>query len=365
VLINLLSNAVKFTKEGPVTLRVSSKATSQPTRFLLLFEVTDTGVGIASCELESVFEAFVQTSSGQQLQGGTGLGMPISRAFVQMMGGSLTLTSEVGVGTIFRFDIPVESTTQPRRQAGQVRRTTRFLRIGLEPNQHAADGGPYRLLVVEDQHDNRQLLVKLLSSLGPPPQGFEVRTAANGKEAIEIWEQWEPHLIWMDMRMPVMDGLEATRRIKAAPQGKETIIVALTAFAFAEDQARMLAEGCDDYVRKPFRDADIFAVLAKHLNVRFIYESIDEIERARSQEQETKETDMAPLLAAMPSEWLDDLRQAALIGDFSGMVAFVAQIREQGSPGSPNEYLADRLTELIDGFKWDEILMLIPKAAKN
>ncbi len=360
VLINLLSNAVKFTQKGYVTVRVSGDTTVEPASLWLQFEVSDSGIGIAPEELDAVFEAFVQTSSGQKSQKGTGLGMSISRAFVEMMGGSLSLTSEVGVGTTCRFDVPAEPITASYQQTRQV--------IGLQPNQYAPDGGPYRLLVAEDKAANRQLLIRLLESLGQPPQGVEIREAVNGKEAIEIWRQWSPHLIWMDMRMPVMDGLEATRQIKAIAQGKETIIVALTALAFSEDEERMLAAGCDDYVRKPFREEDIFSALAKHLNLAFIYDStdglnkLDKIKTTSDDCEQAQETDITSLLATMPAQWLDNLREEAFIGDLSGMMALVTQIGQIGhSNYLDNKYLADKLTDLINNFKWDEILMLIPK----
>ncbi len=106
------------------------------------------------------------------------------------------------------------------------------------------------------------------------PIGFEVREAADGVEALAIWEEWEPHLIWMDMRMPVMDGYETTRRIKATTRGMATIVIALTASALEEDKAVILSEGCDDYMRKPFHEEDLLDMIAKHLGVRYVYEEI-------------------------------------------------------------------------------------------
>ena len=135
---------------------------------------------------------------------------------------------------------------------------------GLEPGQPA-----YRLLVVDDSEVNRKLLVKIFQ-----PLGFEVREAGDGVEALAAWEEWEPHLIWLDMRMPVMDGYETTRRIKATTRGMATVIIALTASALEEDKAVILSEGCDDYMRKPFHEEDLFDMIAKHLGVRYVYEDI-------------------------------------------------------------------------------------------
>ena len=149
-------------------------------------------------------------------------------------------------------DVPVR---QPRQRV-----------IRLEPGQPS-----YRILIVEDRLENRRLLVKLLE-----PIGFEVREAVNGQEGVEIWEAWDPHLVWMDMRMPVMDGYEATKRIKSTTKGQATVVVALTASVFEEQRTVVLSAGCDDFVGKPFRDKDIFDVLHRHLGVRFLYAGQDQ-----------------------------------------------------------------------------------------
>jgi signal transduction histidine kinase/CheY-like chemotaxis protein len=234
VLINLVENAIKFTQTGSVTLRVrggdgspyppilpSSSAQSRIT-----FEVEDTGPGIASDELCTLFNPFVQTQIGRQSMEGTGLGLAISRQFVRMMGGEITVSTQLGRGTIFTFDIQVDLATKADEEAIAIRRRI----IGLEPNQPT-----YRILVVEDALENRQLLLKLLK-----PLGFEVREAANGQEAIALWESWSPHLIFMDILMPVIDGYEATQQIKRTPNGHNTVIIALTASAFEEQREDIL-----------------------------------------------------------------------------------------------------------------------------
>jgi len=222
---------------------------------------------------------------------------------------------------------------------------------GLAPGQQAPDGGPYRLLVVEDREANRQLLVKFLKVLGPPPQGFEVREAANGLEAIEVWERWKPHLIWMDMRMPVMDGHEATQRIKAMPEGQSTVIVALTATAFEEDREAILLEGCDDFVRKPFRKEVLYDILARHLGVSFVYEEREVGAVAPSAGALSVEA-----LAAQPSEWLTELRAATIKADLNRMLALVEQIRGQDAG------LAEALEGLAHNFEYKRILNLLEKA---
>lgn len=308
VLINLLGNAVKFTEEGSVTLRVRSEpperevsgrekgGASTPTlppahTPTLYFEVEDTGPGIAPDELETLFDAFAQTTSGQKSQEGTGLGLAISRQFVRLMGGEITASSSVGQGSIFTFHLPIELAEVTEVERGQPGRPV----VALAPGQPA-----YRLLVVEDNWANRRLLVKMLE-----PLGFAVREAKNGREAVAIAAEWEPHLIWMDMRMPVMDGYEATKQIKAAPKGQAMIVVALTVSAFEEGRALILSTGCDDFVRKPYQEHDIFDKLAKHLGVRYIYEDMARPESDGAGEQkgqpEAKITLTAEALAVMPA----------------------------------------------------------------
>ncbi|NJL66770.1 MAG: response regulator [Microcoleus sp. SM1_3_4] len=280
-LINLLNNAIKFTSEGGVSVRVrkqkattvefgnsqqeisclgdrkepetidlSAKRIGSACQFLE-FEIEDTGAGIPAVEIDTIFEAFTQIKSQNKYQEGTGLGLAITRSFIQLMGGEIAVKSEVGNGTIFSFDVAVSSVDAAEVETKQQMRRE----IGLEPNQPR-----YRILIVDDKWDNRQLLIRLLSSLD-----FELKEASNGTEAVDIWEVWQPHLIWMDVRMPVMDGCEATRKIRFQESQKQgelaidrTAIIAITASTFEEERSLILEAGCDDFVRKPFREKIIF-----------------------------------------------------------------------------------------------------------
>jgi signal transduction histidine kinase/CheY-like chemotaxis protein len=262
VLINLLGNALKFTEQGSVTLRVQTFGAVEPAppateRQMLRFEIADTGYGIAPEELQQIFDAFHQAPRGQQAQESTGLGLSISRRFVELMGGEFSVSSEVGRGSTFTVTLPLQLGEPPAELA----RASQQRVIGVEPDQPT-----YRILVVDNRWANRHLMVQLLT-----PLGFVVRDASNGQEALEVWEAWQPHLIWMDMRMPVMDGYEATRRIKATTQGQATAVIALTASALEEDRAIVLSAGCDDVVRKPFQESHILDVMQKHLGVRYRY----------------------------------------------------------------------------------------------
>ncbi len=342
VLINLLGNAIKFTESGNVRLRVARRQNSEVTiesgesapASFLVFEVSDTGPGIARDEIGTLFEAFTQTATGRKFQEGTGLGLPISRSFVQLMGGDITVNSTLGKGTTFKFDIK----TQPA-QATRIDTTEATGRvIGLAPNQR-----DYRILLVEDNWANRQLLIKLLASVG-----FQVNEATNGEEAVRLWSSWQPHLIFMDMQMPVMDGYEATKQIKSYLQGQATVIIALTASAFEEQRAAILSAGCDDFIRKPFRENVLFETMARHLGVRYLYETNEQSpipQRGTLPSALTQE-----IFSVMPSEWVQQLYQAALTMDDQ----LIVQLIEQIPPTQTT--LANTLMDLVDNFRLDMII---------
>jgi two-component system sensor histidine kinase/response regulator len=228
VLINLLGNAVKFTQLGLVGLHVTveQRTTLEQSSggLWLSARVEDTGSGITDEGQKKLFEPFSQTESALNTQEGTGLGLAISRKYARLMGGDITVSSHPGSGSVFRFEVPVG-----RGESGvTVRQSASRRVIAVRAGQETA-----KILVADDHLENRDWLVKLLTSIG-----FSVKSADNGEAAVRNWEEWSPRLILMDLHMPVMDGLEATRRIKADPRGKETCIVALTASATGRTATR-------------------------------------------------------------------------------------------------------------------------------
>jgi signal transduction histidine kinase/CheY-like chemotaxis protein len=356
ILINLLNNAIKFTAEGGVSVRIFTESgllsagdESEGNRReevgcdrQIYFEVEDTGAGIAPEELGKLFEAFMQTSSGKNAQEGTGLGLAISRQFVQLMGGDVTVSSEVGVGTIFKFDI----TTQVADAADDESQQNKRRVIALEPNQPR-----FRILIVDDKSLNRQLLVQLLN-----PFGFELKEASNGREAVDIWNEWEPHLIWMDMRMPVMDGYTAAQQIKATTKGQATAIIALTASVLEEERAIVLSAGCDDFMRKPFREQEIFTAMNKHIGVRYIYEEpIDKAAQVLSK-TEIKDVLVPEALAALPSELLANLVSSAKSSDIIAVDRLIQEIK------AIDVAIAEALTTLANEFEYGKIASLIEAA---
>ena len=342
VLINLLGNAVKHTEKGEITLNVKIGSPTEgntirtpdaqfPTS--LSFEVEDTGKGIASNDLHSIFQAFFQTSEVEQSSHGTGLGLPISQEFVRMLGGEIRVSSQVGRGSKFYFEIPVGQVKESDIIEDRlVQRVT-----GLEPGQQI-----FRILVVEDNDVSRDLLIKLLKQIG-----FDTREAANGSEAVAVFEQWRPHLIWMDMRMPVMDGHEATRRIKEKSADEETIIIALTASAFEEDRIKVLADGCDDFVRKPFRENEVFKMMQKYLGVRYLYEALTP---KKLNSENADRVELTPkLLMELPAELRVKLKNAVDVVDFEGTRGVIEKIHDQ------NIAIADSLTGLLDQYRFDRL----------
>ncbi len=331
VLINLLGNAVKFTEQGSIRCQVSGNDAND----LLQFSISDTGPGIAADELATLFEAFTQTQTGRDSQQGTGLGLAISQQFVHLMGGELSVESEVGKGSTFTFSIPVRIAQSEVVEADTPDRTA----IELAPDQPI-----YRMLVVDDDEINRRLLVELLQ-----PFGFELRETVNGAEAVQEFEKWKPHLIWMDMRMPVMDGYVATKEIKSRKDGQAVPVIAVTASTYEEERSQVFAVGCDDFLRKPFREGQIFQILEKHLGVEFIYEDVETAPRELSglgfeQEILLPADRRHNLLTAL--EYHDPHRIEASIraleSDYPDLAAHLRQLA--------NEYAYEQIETLIDSF---------------
>lgn len=346
ILMNLLGNAVKFTQQGGVTLaarmsELPGQAASPDLR-LLEIEVLDSGPGIAPEELEQIFQPFVQASSALEVQEGTGLGLSISRQYARLMGGEIFAESTPGQGSQFRLTAPVQVVEAQASPDPCARRVT-----GLQPGQPV-----YRLLVVDDKEDNRRLLVEIFR-----PLGFAVQEAASGEQGITLWQSWQPDLIWMDMRMPGMDGYEATRQVKAGAAGGRPVVIALTASALEEDRAAILEAGCDDYIRKPFRENDLFEALARHLGVRFTWEETS-LPANPPQPSEAEAIDQSALvarLAALPPDLLQGLHRSTLLGYWNQVQAHVEQIGLQ-DPG-----LAELLASLARAYDQNRILEWIDR----
>jgi signal transduction histidine kinase/DNA-binding response OmpR family regulator len=291
ILINLIGNAIKFTERGKVTLRLKIVQGEQDDRVWLHIEVEDTGPGILQKDQECIFQPFIQLRKPSSGETGSGLGLAISKQYVELMGGWINVKSEINKGTLFYLEIPVEvvqaEVNHSEELYGEV--------IGLEKGQPR-----YRLLIAEDQPENRLLLHKILE-----PLGVDIREASNGREAIDIFKQWHPDLIWMDIRMPVMDGFEAARFIKNT--GSCTKIIAVTAHALEEEKDQIMKSDFDDFIRKPYRAREIFDALSKHLNLQFIYR-----EKLTISPEPPQRELQAEQLVGLPQELVSQLYQAVI-----------------------------------------------------
>ncbi|MBL8112836.1 MAG: response regulator [Acidobacteria bacterium] len=333
VILNLLSNAVKFTDRGRVVLRASWRDGRG------LFEVEDTGPGMTPEELSRLFQPFVQTATGEKSKEGTGLGLSISRDFARLMGGDITVVSEPGKGSTFAaaIDLPLAAESEVVPASAGRRRV-----VGLLPSQ-----APFRILVVDDVAENRLLLEKLLRSVG-----LEAREAANGEEAVAIWREWQPHLIFMDLRMPVLDGRSATERIRTeerkTPERSRVRIVILSASAFPNELESMSEWGGDDFLAKPFREEALFEKVAE-LGVRFVYAAGDVPERV------APEGDVltAVRLAALPRTLREPLAAALAGGDDEAARAAAEAVRAHDAP------LADALDRAVRQYRFDDLLSLL------
>ncbi|HEY9736141.1 MAG TPA: PAS domain S-box protein [Trichocoleus sp.] len=367
ILINLLGNAIKFTPVGQVQLRCSrlpvdyeqspmglqgldesdpSEVGSSPLRATawLRFAVEDTGVGIPEHSLESIFEPFNQLGNQPLVTEGTGLGLAISRKYAELMGGRLTVQSRLGQGSTFVLDLPVRLLSLAAI-APALPPARAFTVLPGQPSR--------RVLIVDDVPTNRTVLARLHR-----PLDWSIREAVNGQEAVEIWQQWRPDLIWMDLRMPVLDGYEAIRRIRQLEQAglpspdplpkrlepsRRTRVIVLTAGTLEDEVSRSLAVGCDDIVLKPVNQAQMFELLGKHMHLAYTYE----LPAPPSAPQ------LDGLLALQLPDWLQEIHNAVLCCDDTKVKQLLQELPPQ------HQAITTVLQPLLHEFRFDDIAQLL------
>jgi signal transduction histidine kinase/CheY-like chemotaxis protein len=313
VLINLLGNAVKFTTHGAITLRALSAG---PNRIAI--EVQDTGIGISPSELTQLFHPFERTLRAEQTAGGTGLGLAISREYAHLMAGEITVTSSVGAGSTFRFEFQAPVTAVLPMAQGTPTRVT-----GLVPGQ-----GDIRVLVVDDQGTNRELLRAMLE-----PIGFIVDEAWEGGEAITKARALPPRIILMDLVMPGMDGITATKILRSTLPDASRAIIGISASTFDQDKQHFLDAGLDAFIAKPFREQELYDLFHHYAGVQF---ATEEREASRTI---TPRGAAGLTLAKMPEEWQAEFRQALALGN-------ITRIRQLGEEAKgPDPALAAYLLE--------------------
>jgi PAS domain S-box-containing protein len=337
VLINLLGNAVKFTQQGGIALRVDSKKKEEG-GLRLITEVEDTGVGIAPEDLGKVFEYFEQAGAGVAPESGTGLGLAISREYARLMGGDISVISEVGKGALFRLVIDAQEVAGEQIKPSQPSRRL----LGLRPGQPA-----FRILLADDKEENRHFLRALLQAAG-----FTAREAVNGLEAVKLFEEWQPHLILMDLRMPVMDGYEAIRLIKATERGQGTPIIAVSASVFYENREQARQTGADDFIGKPYKQDDLFQKLADWLHAEYDYAEQVEVNAAKLHEAAPISLTSESLLK-LPPEILEQMGKAAAGGYQDRLLALIDQVASQDAK------LSGQLRNLAVAFQYEKLIDLI------
>ncbi len=337
ILINLLGNAVKFTNEGCISVRTMTKRTQD--KLYLTVEVEDTGFGIEEKEQSKLFQYFEQTKSGREIQEGTGLGLAISREYARMMGGDITVRSQFGKGSIFTLEINF----QEGSTASVTGVSERHPIIGLKEGQKKP-----HILVVEDNADSRELLIRLLRTIG-----FEVKEAENGLEAIEIFSKWKPDFIWMDLRMPVMNGLEATKKIRAMKEGADVPIVVLSASVLKEEIKPIIKAGCTDFVRKPYREQDIFEAMAKHLGVEYVYEALSD------EESVDFDNNVDELIKSLPSALYNELYDAISRLNVNEVQKIIDKIMVEHAA------LGSILKKYVEQFEYDKVWTILENSAEG
>ncbi|NEQ34852.1 MAG: GAF domain-containing protein [Okeania sp. SIO3I5] len=339
ILINLLGNAIKFTAQGGVTLSISKTQDKNH----LQFEVNDTGYGIAAEEADKLFQAFEQTETGRRSKQGTGLGLTISQQFVQLMGGNISVSSTVGLGTKFTFDIKIEEAELPEIEIANTDRI-----IALAPHQPE-----YRILVVETLEVDSILLLKILNNIG-----FVVQVVTEINQITNIWENLQPHLILIDLEILVKSGKEAIEYIKRDSNIQIPVIFALTTQSFQDQPSEILSTGCDNLIMKPISQAILLDKMAEHLGVRYIYKNSYTAEKNHNFQPQnlSQKNYLTPeMLLAMPMGWVRYLHQAALLADTDLIINLAKEI-----PAS-NSNLSQVLIDCVNQFNFEDITDLTQK----
>ncbi|QOX78967.1 response regulator [Trichlorobacter lovleyi] len=331
IIINLLGNAIKFTEQGGVALRARTCQRDQHS--WLEVEVEDSGPGIAADDIQRVFDAFEQSETGRKTQGGTGLGLSISREYARFMGGDLTVTSQRGQGTCFHLCLPVIAAEHGPVAAatGQQRRPLR-----LKPGQQS-----WQVLVVDDRDTNREILVKMLA-----PLGFSMIVATNGQEGLELFQAHGPQLVLMDVVMPVMDGREATRRIRELPGGADVPIIAISASVFEDQLQEIIKAGASDFLRKPLREEELLAKIIQFLPAEFEYAGGDDLPSAE-QHAELSPRELTEALALLSKVQRQDLLDAAQQLDKGRIVTLLTGLNSLRQP------VLDHIRSLAETYRFD------------
>jgi signal transduction histidine kinase/DNA-binding response OmpR family regulator len=334
VLLNLLGNAIKFTDHGKVVLDVRCTPVDGAAA-RLAFEVRDTGIGMEPDQFETIFQPFEQVGEVQRRYGGTGLGLSVSRQLVHLMGSDIHVASTPGQGSVFRFELVVPLATDAILQKTATEKITGYR------------GDSKSVLIVDDVVANRAMLADLLGGIG-----FAVAEANDGLQAVSMVQMQAPDLVLMDIRMPVMDGLEATRRIRANVQLRQMPIVAISASATGQDEREALDAGVNAFMTKPIDEAELLAHIRRFLGLTWT------VEQSNEPPQATGEQNGISALVAPPAEEMQILYRLALEGNMRELrrqAEHIASLDEHYRP------FAERLEKLAKEYQSKAIMDLVKK----
>jgi PAS domain S-box-containing protein len=341
VLINLLGNAVKFTAAGHVAMQVQAKSEREKNLHLMI-SIEDTGPGIAESEQRLLFQPFSQTKRGQESGGGTGLGLAICREYIRMMGGDISLVSQEGKGSVFSFDIWLRTANDD--ELILVQETRRVSGI-------VKDGRQWKVLIVDDERVNCELLERLLSTLG-----FITRIAQDGQIGVDLFDEWKPDIVLLDLEMPRMDGYEAMSRMLA--KNRQVPVIVVTASAFDEEREKVIAAGAADFVSKPFQEDELLEKIQQLLGLRYQYAAA-RTEVQQSPQEHTGNNDMPMRLDKIDSALLEMLRKAAAGGEYYRVLALLDELA-----GSDSE-MADALRNCAKSFDFPALQKLLTGWGRN
>ncbi len=337
IILNLLGNAIKFTDFGKVTLQMNLLPTSSKNSGLLEIIVEDTGIGISDNDLDRIFQPFVQVGNVSKNHG-SGLGLTISKQFSEILGGKIELKSTLGIGSTFTTIVPFQFP-----QTNIEEHDNYQLIKSLAPNEPL-----YKILIVEDHLENWLLLQRILESVG-----FNVKIAENGAIGVAVFQNYQPDLIFMDVRMPVMDGIEATKKIRLLENGDSVKIIGVSAHVFEDEIEKILAAGMDDFIKKPFHFNTVYKCLQTHLNVKYLFHN----------NMTTKQQTLAPLnaqlLGTINKELLWELKKNIENLDRNKLVDLVEKISLE------NAEVGKTLSFYVSNYKTTEIFHILKELLKN
>lgn len=336
IFLNVMSNAIKFTHEGGIAVRVKTEPFEAG--YMLVGEIEDTGVGIAENEIDRLFEMFQQTESGIH-EGGTGLGLALSKQFAQLLGGDITVKSKVGSGSCFKIMIKVQKGSSEGMKEVHFKKNV----IKMVEDQNI-----YKILIADDKAENREYLSEVLKRVG-----FTVMEAVDGKDVVGKFKAWTPDLILLDMKMPQMSGFDAAKCIKKLPHSEHTHIVLVTATAFNDDLHELMDASIEGYLRKPFKMNEVYDVVGELLDVKYVYEG--EVQGSHDVQEKMK----LSVLEKIPDELLARMHEATVNAQLDYLLELIGE-SETYSPET-----SEWLKTMANGFQYDTLINLFNGGEKD